>query len=103
MVWKNAASADTNEFVFHDFFGRDYTEDQFRKGLSNSTILVSKFSMKSVDYVLDPADPTLATATVIATIEATVNGVFNSGDYTVTHQIKQGWQTYDSTVEVYNP
>lgn len=87
---------ETDEFVFRNFFGTDYTEDDFRKSMINGTIDVTVFNISNVSYTVDLNDPTLATATCDVEIEATVNGARKSGNFTLTHKIKQGWQTYES-------
>jgi hypothetical protein len=89
---------ETDEFVFRNFFGADYTEDDFRKSMINGTIDVTVFNISNVSYTVDPNDSTLATATCDVEIEANVNNVRKSGNFTLTHKIKQGWQTYESTL-----
>ena len=89
---------DSEEFVFRNFFGVDYTEDEFRKGMSAGTIDVTLFNISNINYTPDPGDPTMATATCDVEIEAIVNNVRKSGSFTLTHKIKRGWQTYESTL-----
>ena len=88
----------TDEFEFRNFFGTDYTEDGFRKSMINGTINVSVFNISNINYTVDPNDPTMATATCNVEIEAVVNNVRKSGNFTLTHKLKQGWQTYESTL-----
>lgn len=85
-----------NEYVFKNFFGNDYTESQFRKRFSEGNITVEKFDISNTNYTLNPNDPTLATVTMNVHIEATVEGVAKTGDFTLTHKVKQGWQAYSS-------
>jgi hypothetical protein len=89
---------DSDEFEFRNFFGTDYTEDEFRKQMSAGVIDVTVFNISNVSYTPDPNDPTLATATCDVEIEAVINNVRKSGNFTLTHKIKQGWQTYESTL-----
>lgn len=89
---------DSDEFVFRNFFGIDYTEDDFRKSMRSGAINVEVFDISNVNYTLDPNDSTMATVTCDVNIEANVNGVKKSGSFTLTQKIKQGWQTYESTL-----
>lgn len=88
----------TDEFVFRNFFGKDYTEDEFRKAMVNGTIDVTVFNISNINYALDPNDSTLAIVTCDVEIEAKVNGREKSGNFTLTQKIKKGWQTYESTL-----
>ena len=89
---------ETTEFVFRDFFDTDYTEDEFRKAMVSGAIDVTVFNISNVNYTVNPTDSTMATATCDVEIEANVNGVRKSGNFTLTHKIKQGWQSYESTL-----
>ena len=89
---------DTDEFVFRNFFGVDYTEDEFRKSMKSGVINVETFNISNINYTLDPNDSTMATVTCDVEIAASVNNVKKSGNFTLTHKIKQGWQTYESTL-----
>lgn len=89
---------DTNEFVFRNFFGVNYTESDFIEALKSGDIAVEKFTISNVNYAINPNDPTLATVTMNVHIEATVKGASKTGDFTLTHKVKQAWQTYESTL-----
>jgi len=89
---------DSDEFVFRNFFGADYTEDNFRQGMKNGNVNVEVFDISNVNYTLDPNDSTLATVTCDVNIIASVDNVRKSGTFTLTHKIKQGWQTYESAL-----
>jgi hypothetical protein len=86
----------SNEYVFRNFFGTDYTETEFRAKYENGDITVDRFDISNVDYAIDAADPTLAVVTMNVYIEAKVDGVFRSGNHTLRHRVKQGWQAYES-------
>lgn len=88
----------TDEFVFRNFFGIDYTEDDFRKSMKNGTINIEVFDISNINYTLDPNDSTKATVTCDVEIIASVSNVRKSGNFTLTQKIKQGWQTYESTL-----
>ena len=88
----------TDEFVFRNFFGNDYTERQFRKKMASGAINVNLFDISNVLYTADPSDSSLATVTCDVNLEATVDGVRKRGNFTLTHKVKQGWQTYESTL-----
>ncbi len=88
----------SNEFVFKNFFKKDYTESEFIDELKTGNIVVTAFDISNVNYAIDPNDPTLATVTMNVHIEATINGVGRTGDSTLTHKVKQSWQTYESTL-----
>ena len=87
---------DNDEYVFRNFFGTDYTETQFRAKYENGDITVDRFDISNVSYAIDAADPTLAVVTMDVYIEAKVDGVFRSGNHTLRHRVKQGWQAYES-------
>lgn len=89
---------DTDPFVFRNFFGADYTENEFRKKMANDEINVYAFDISNVNYAVDPNDPSLATVTCDVKIEATVDGAKKTGNFTLTHKVKQSWQTYESTL-----
>jgi hypothetical protein len=86
----------TDEFVFRNFFGATYTESEFIENLKAGDIRVEVFNISNVNYAIDPNDSTLATVTMDVYIEATINGADNKGSFTLTHKVKQGWQTYES-------
>lgn len=87
---------DHDEWVFKNFFGDDYTESDFRKSYGDGDITVETFDISNVNYTVNATDPTLATVTMNVYIEATVDGVAKSGSFTLTHKVKQGWQSYQS-------
>ncbi len=87
-----------NEFVFRNFFGTNYTESDFISNLKSGNIIVQVFDISNINYVIDPNDPTLATVTMAVHIEATINGVDEKDDFTLTHKVKRAWQTYESTL-----
>ncbi|CAA9377725.1 MAG: hypothetical protein AVDCRST_MAG74-109 [uncultured Pyrinomonadaceae bacterium] len=86
----------SNEYVFRNFFGTDYTETEFRAKYENGDITVDRFDISNVNYAIDADDPTLAVVTMNVYIEAKVDGVFRSGNHTLRHRVKQGWQAYES-------
>lgn len=86
----------TEEFVFRNFFGVTYTESEFIDNMKSGNIVVEVFDISNVNYAIDPNDSTLATVTMNVHIEATINGMSNKGDFTLTHKVKQAWQTYES-------
>ncbi len=86
----------STEYVFRNFFGTDYTETQFREKMESGDITVSQFDISNVSYTVDSSDPTLATVTMDVAITATVNASEQSGNFTLTHKVKQGWQAYES-------
>ena len=86
----------SDEFVFRNFFGTNYTESDFVNNLKSGDISVRVFDISNVNYAIDQNDPTLGTVTMDVYIEATINGVNRKGDFTLTHKVKQGWQTYQS-------
>lgn len=87
---------DHDEYVFKNFFGEDYTESDFRKSFNEGDITVEAFDISKVNYTVNPTDPTLATVTMDVHIEATIGGTAQTGDFTLTHKVKQGWQAYSS-------
>ncbi len=88
---------DTNEFVFRNFFGTNYTESEFIGKMKKGDITVDKFIISNIDYVIDH-DSTLATVTMNVHIEASVDNVDKTGDFVLTHKVKRAWQTYESTL-----
>jgi hypothetical protein len=84
------------EFIFRNFFGTTYTESEFIENMKNGVIVVNVFDISNVNYAIDPNDPTLATVTMNVHIEAIVNRTDRRGDFTLTHKVKQAWQTYES-------
>jgi hypothetical protein len=86
----------SNEYVFRNFFGKDYTETEFRAKYESGEIKLSAFDISNINYVIDPNDPTLATVTMDVHIEGSIEGESKTGDFTLTHQLKQGWQAYES-------
>ena len=86
----------SDEYVFRNFFGTNYTETQFREKYENGDITISKFDISNVSYAIDAGDPTLAVVTMDVNIEAKVDGVDKSGNHTLRHRVKQGWQAYES-------
>lgn len=86
----------SDEYVFRNFFGTTYTESDFIGHLKSGYITVEEFDISNINYVEDPDDPTLATATMEVHIVATINGMVNKDYFTLTHKVKQSWQTYES-------
>lgn len=86
----------SDEYVFRNFFGTDYTETEFRAKYEKGDITVNRFDISNVNYAIDAADPTLAVVTMDVYIEAKVDGVFKSGNHKLRHRVKQGWQAYES-------
>jgi len=86
----------STEYVFRNFFGTDYTETQLREKMESGDITVDQFDISNISYTVDSTDPTLATVTMDVDITATVDGTSQSGNHTLTHQVKQGWQAYSS-------
>lgn len=86
----------SSEYVFRNFFGTDYTEKQFREKYENGGITIARFDISNVNYAIDAGDPTLAVVTMDVYIEAKVDGTFQSGNHTLRHRVKQGWQAYES-------
>ena len=87
---------DTSEFVFRNFFGTDYTERELRRKMTSGQINVSVFDVTNVNYTIDPNDSSLATVTCDVNIEAMVDGVRKSDNFTLTHKVKRSWQAYES-------
>lgn len=87
---------DTDEYVFRNFFGIDYTEKQFRAKYETGAIKINQFDISNVEYTIDANDPDFATVTMNARIEATVDGADKVGDFKLTHKVKKGWQAYES-------
>jgi hypothetical protein len=69
----------SDEYVFRNFFGTDYTETEFRKKYESGDITVSVFDISNVNYTIDPNDPTLATVTMDVHIEAVVDDADRTG------------------------
>ncbi len=88
----------SDEFVFRNFFGTNYTESDFIDNIKSGDIAVEVFDISNVNYAIDPNDATLATVTMDVRIEAMVNGESKKGNFTLTHKVKQSWQTYESTL-----
>jgi hypothetical protein len=88
----------SDEFVFRNFFGTTYTETEFIDNLKSGAISVAVFDISNINYAIDPNDSSFATVTMNVHIEATINGIDNKGDFTLTHKVKQAWQTYESTL-----
>ena len=86
----------STEYIFRNFFGTDYTETQFREKMESGDITVEQFDISNVSYAVDSTDPTLAVVTMDVAIVATVNASEQSGNFTLTHKVKQGWQAYES-------
>jgi hypothetical protein len=88
-----------NEFQLINFFGTNYSESEFRQALENNSIVVKMFDVSNINYVSDPNDALYATVTADVHIEATIDSEEKAGDFTVTHKIKQTWQTYETELE----
>lgn len=85
------------EYQMLDFFGKTYGEKEFRNKLMNDEIKIDAFEYTSpIEYEASTTDPTLATATVKVHVEATIDGVKQTGDFTVTHKIRKAWQAYET-------
>lgn len=88
------------EYQMVNFFGKTYTESQFRDKLQNDEIKINVFEFTSpINYTDDLDNSMLATASVEAHIEATVDGDHHSGDFNITHKIRKAWQSYETTFE----
>ena len=85
-----------NEFQLKNFFGLNYTEREFRQALEDDRIMVKTFDVSNIIYVVDPVNPVYATVTADVHIEAMINGEESTGDFTIIHNIKQSWQTYET-------
>ncbi|MGC2234581.1 MAG: hypothetical protein WA584_00285 [Pyrinomonadaceae bacterium] len=86
------------EFRLINFFGTNYTESQFRAALADDTIIITTFDVSNISYSENPNDSDYATVTADVHIEAAIGGVDNVGDFTVTHNIRKTWQTYETTL-----
>ena len=86
----------SDEYVFKNFFGTDYTEAEFREKYESGDIEVHKFNISNINYAIDQNDPTLAVVTMDVDVEATIDGTKHSGNHTLRHRVKQGWQAYES-------
>lgn len=86
----------STEYVFRNFFGTDYTETEFRAKMESGDITVEQFNISNVTYTVDSTDSTLAVVTMNVAITATVNASEQTGNFTLTHKVKQGWQAYES-------
>ncbi len=85
-----------SQFEFKNFFGSNYSESDLRAALESDEVFVKVFDVSNINYVTDPIDPFYATVTADVHIEATINSVDNSGDFTIIHKIRQTWQTYET-------
>ena len=70
----------------------------FREKYEKGEILVDKFDISNVNYEIDPNDSTFATVTMDVDIAARIDGESHSGAFKLTHKVKLGWQTYESTL-----
>lgn len=86
----------SDEYVFKNFFGTDYTETQFREKYESGDITVNQFDISNVSYAIDANDPTLAVVTMDVAIDVTIDATRHSGNHTLRHRVKQGWQAYES-------
>jgi hypothetical protein len=86
----------TNEYVFRNFFGTDYTETEFRAKYEAGSITVERFDISNINYTIDPIDPTFADVTMDVHIEATVDGTAHNAKRKLRHKVKLGWQAYES-------
>lgn len=84
------------EFQLINFFGADYSESEFREALANDTIVVTRFDVSNIDYVANVTDPLYATVTAHIYVEATINSEEKAENFTITHKIKQTWQSYET-------
>ena len=84
------------EFQLINFFGTNYTEDDLIKALRNNSIIIKTFDVSGINYTPDLNDPFYATVSADVHIDANIDGIDQSGDFTITHKIKQAWQTYES-------
>jgi hypothetical protein len=87
-----------NEFQLINFFGTNYTESEFRDALANDTVVVKDFSVSNINYTADVNNPLYATVTADVHIEATIGLEEKQGDFTITHNLKQTWQTYETVI-----
>jgi hypothetical protein len=88
-----------SEFQLINFFGTNYSESEFREALENDVIVVKTFDVTNINYALDPNNSLFATATADVHIEATVDGEPKAGDFTITHSIRQTWQSYRTEIQ----
>jgi len=86
----------SDEYVFRNFFGQNYTETEFRAKYESGDITIDRFDISNVNYAIDAGDPTLAVVTMNVNIEAKVDGTAHTGNHTLRHKVKQGWQAYES-------
>lgn len=86
------------EFQLINFFGTNYSETEFRQALEDDTIVVKVFEVSNINYSIDPNNSFFATATADVHIEATIGEEEKSGDFTITHKIKQTWQSYETEI-----
>ena len=83
-----------------NFFGKNYTEREFRDKLQKDEIKVKAFDFTSpIKYTIDSDNPMFAVAVVSVHIEAVVDGKNQSGDFNFTHKIKRAWQAYETSIE----
>ena len=87
-----------DEFQLINFFGTTYTESEFRSALADDTIVITTFDVSNINYSEDPNDSNYATVTADVHIEAAIGGVDNVGDFTITHNIRKTWQSYETTL-----
>lgn len=86
------------EFRFINFFGTTYTENEFREALANDTIIITVFTVSNISYSANLSDPLYATVTAEVHIEASISNIDHSGDFTITHNLRQTWQSYETTL-----
>jgi hypothetical protein len=87
-----------DEFQLINFFGTTYTESEFRAALADDTIVITVFDVSNISYSVNQSDSNYATATADVHIEASISGFDQIGDFTITHNIRQTWQTYETTL-----
>ncbi|HEY0428028.1 MAG TPA: hypothetical protein VGC76_09635 [Pyrinomonadaceae bacterium] len=85
-----------SQFRFINFFGTNYTESEFREALETDAIIVKAFDVSNISYVVNPSDPLYADVTADVHVEAIIDGEEKINDFTITHKIKQTWQTYET-------
>lgn len=88
----------SDEYVFRNLFGADYTEKELLAKYQRGDFLVNRFDITNVVYTDDLANADMATVTMDVHIEAVIDGSNEIGDFTLSHKIKRGWQTYESTL-----
>lgn len=86
------------EFQLINFFGTNYTETEFRAALADDTIVITVFDVSNISYSVDSNDSNYATVTADVHIEAVIGGIDNVGDFTITHNIRKTWQSYETTL-----